>query len=85
MMFTDLKTIKEIMEDVREQEIFYDEEFSIDIRSYKERDYPSILQRYNMKNVGRHLIIVDGVGGIYKEFEGYAPLNGGNVLYMETY
>lgn len=37
---------------------------------------------YGLKSIGRHLTLMDDVGGIIDEFDGYAPINGGNVVYM---
>lgn len=39
---------------------------------------------YGLKSINRRLTIFDDVGGIFKEYQGYVPLNGGNVVYMEV-
>lgn len=82
-MFEKFKNIHQIMEEYEIQK--FDKEYSFIMKSKRKNELDgNIRMNYGLKSTNRHLTIWDDIGGIFKEYQGYVPLNGGNVVYMEV-
>lgn len=82
-MFDKFKNIHEIIEDLKglgeDGEDFYPIPHSYTVDGCD----GIIRQNYGLREIGRRLTVFDEVGGIFTTYKGYAPINGGNVVYME--
>lgn len=79
-MFTDkFMNMQQIMEELKKLKIG----FGIILETDQFDVYDGMIrENYGLKSIGRRLIVWTEVGGIVAEFDGYNPLNGGNVVYM---
>lgn len=79
-MYGKFRTFKELMEDMNETE------GSVHVTVREDRSVCSldgmIRKNYGLRATGRRLEIVDDDGCFCGGFNGYAPLSGGNVVYM---